>query len=253
MAVPFSGNVSEYLSESYSVLMEELEEQLESPTDLLSPHSKNDILSPLINRIDYILSEYEEDLDGDDKNQIRGQVNVVLSKVLEVFYREFPEMADSIDTLFPESAQSMVVTAIYKILYLRRREVLFNFVYEYILSNKKDLVKRYNSSEMRKDLVYQVLRNDYPLKNSDYYTLVIMHDEIVRDILGDSNLGLSEIIMYTELHIEDEEVLLELSTFNDISLADVFCTSLTDSTFFDNFLDSIRSSLIDHIKALSQQ
>lgn len=226
MALNFNGNVDEFIYESYTLLFEELEGLLSDPSELFTSMERNDIFSVLSNRLDTIQLYHNDLLTQDELEVMKVQRTELLSAVMQHFEKEFPMMEDFLQLEYSENHHQTLAYLIYKLFYMKRKDLLETFVIDKILLNRNDLVERYKGVDIRQDLAYKALRAEGGFVNTSYYTILVCYNEIIEEYLTDESLSLDEIGSFYYL-TEAEYDLFETINASDNGLA--FVKQLVES------------------------
>jgi hypothetical protein len=246
MSLPIMSGSLDLIAESYSVLATELESTLSSPKDLYSNVQLNDILALLVNKIDNIKLSY--DIDDEQSDELRTLANTSYQTILDAFKTEFPETADAIETEFQDSSNTFLAEVIYKYLYIGRRSLLMTYLVDATLRNRAALAKSYRTPDSKKDITYQAIRSEFPIRNPDYYILLMNYSQICEDILTDENLDIMDIFNNTDLSEDESDALEQLFTGNGVSAIQVIVKSLIESFSYSEFVSSFRLALANEVK-----
>jgi hypothetical protein len=246
MSLPILSGSLDLISESYSVLATELESVLSNPKDLYSNVQLNDILALLTNKIDSIKFSY--DIDEEQSDDLRTLANTSYQTIIDAFKAEFPETADVIETEFNDSSNAFLAELIYKHLYIGRRSLLMAYLVDTTLRNRTTLAKSYRTPDSKKDITYQAIRSEFPIRNPDYYILLMNYNQICEDILTDENLDIMDIFNNTDLSEDESDALERLFTGNGVSAIQEIMKSLISSFSYSEFVSSYRFALANEIK-----
>ena len=249
MATPIMSGSMDLIQESYSVLSSELESILSNPEDLYTNVRLSDIMAVLLNRIDNIRLNY--DIDSDQEEDLRTLSNTIYQTVIDAFKEEFPDTADSIETEFQDGSNAFLSEIIYKYLYIGRRNLLLDYAVSTTLSKRTNLAKSYRTPDSKKDITYQAIRADFPIRNPDYYILLMNYSSICNDILLDENLDIMDIFNNTDLTEDEADTFERLFTGNGVEVAKVIMSSLTKSFAYPEFLNAYKLALANEIKSVS--
>lgn len=224
----------DFVRESYSTLDGALEDFLSSKADLFSSAPRNDFLEGLMSRIDS--AKLSEDLDSGDKDELQGLESALYHKIISHFRKDYSVNEEEIANIF-ENAQitRFYIQKIYDLFYTGKREILINFLANFIFDNKADFAKQYKSQVSKKDYEYYSLRKDLSLAKPEYYCIIIKAVEIVNDILEDTeSFDFKEVLLGSDLEVEDVETIYSLFD----SSSDNF------SRFIDTLVGSINQDRI---------
>lgn len=200
----------DFVRESYATLDGALEDFLSNKTDLFSASPRNDFLEGLMTRIDS--AKLSDDLDSDDKDELRSLENALYHRIIAHFRKDYAVNEEEIANIF-ENAQitKFYIQKIYDIFYTEKREILINFLANFIFNNKNDFSKQYKSQVSKKDYEYYSLRKDLALAKPEYYCIIIKAVELVNDILEDTeSFNFREILLESDLELEDVETIYPL-------------------------------------------
>lgn len=249
MSLPLMTSALELLSEPYSLLASELESVLSNPEDLYSNVHLNDMLSVIINKLDAIKFSY--DLDADQLSELSACTATTYQTIIDAFKVEFPSTADAIESEFPESSMPFLAEIIYKYLYIGRRQLLMNYLISTTIGKRVQLAKGFRTPDFKKDITYQAIRSEFPIKNPDYYVLLMNYNQLSLDILTDEGLDIMDIFNSTDLTEDEHDALTSLFNNNGVEAYQEITKSLVASFSFQEFVSSFRFSLATEIKAVS--
>jgi hypothetical protein len=200
----------DFVRESYATLDGALEDFLSNKTDLFSAAPRNDFLEGLMSRIDS--AKLSDNLDSDDKDDLQGLESALYHKIISHFRKDYSVNEEEIANIF-ENAQitRFYIQKIYDLFYTGKREILINFLANFIFDNKNDFAKQYKAQVSKKDYEYYSLRKDLSLSKPEYYCIIIKAVEIVSDILEDTeSFDFKEVLLGSNLEVEDVETIYSL-------------------------------------------
>ncbi|WP_368880311.1 hypothetical protein [Proteus mirabilis] len=236
----------DFIDESYTILNESLDEALGNKKDLFNSVLPNNFLDGIMNRIDTFKMENREELIANENmgEIVDLEMNVV-NCVVQHFRKDFDANDAHIEYLTQElNSARMLAHLIHDNLYMNRRELIINFLVNYILQNKKDFIALYKKPENRKDIYYQSLREQLKLKKPDNYTLIMFCNEICLQIVTDTNaLEIGTFFDLSEVDLDDAEQLKDLFSSSSDNFQKLF-VGLDMETEFPVITSEIKNRLI---------
>ena len=247
-SVLISGN-PDAIRQNYEVIQEDIDQVLTDPRELFTSAPLSDSLGLLQNKVDAVRIAYE--LDYETQNEIRELQDTINNSVIAAFGKEFPMLADAIDTNTIGVSITPIAEFVYGQLYLLRKKHFMTFLLEYVLSNRSALAKRYKTADSKKDIGYQKVRAEVEVRNPEYYLLVLNSNEICDDILGDENTDILDMMQRIEFTEDEEMIYQSLFEYNGLEAYQLFTNSLLTSPYYDEFRSTFKVNLLNAIKKLS--
>ena len=238
-------NAYDFIKESYTLLEESLKEILNTPSDIFSRQPTNDFLKALTNRIDYCRANYN--LTDEDSDLLKTLENDITNSVYIAFCKEFGFDLEDFERVYSSEAEkNYIAQIIYSNFYLNRKELVSNFLVNYVFNKRKAYVANYRTNENRKDLEYYSMRKEFNFVNNDYHFIILNYIDILEDIINsDDAFTFNEFAGLSEFDVDQLEVIEGLFTDEGVSYVNIILESLRKSDYYNDMLIEIKNNLIN--------
>lgn len=213
---------------SDEIIISNIRDQLNSP--ILLNSADNNILKYFDERYDYIVKAYSSDKTLiDNCKEIRKNIYTeICNKIIERFNitTSLLDFTDSDDFYF-------YVRELYRFFIINYKINLISFFKNYIISNKKELIKNYKGESDKKDLSFKSLKNLF--KSNDNIFVVYNYENIINDFI---NMNEDYEIIFKSL-IETDPFELTLHSIDELIMENKFDTYINGPKFLKEFFKPI--------------
>lgn len=232
-----------YIEESYDLLEEGLMEFLNNPSRHFDPVS-TDYLEAVSYKILVAKSEVEPE-DYYKLEDLQNKANTCVLINLLNYYN------GCIDPEMLEGLSYGMIYFLYHIFFHEKRKKAVSCVSSYVATKRKDFLSRHKVN--KKDIGYEHLLQEFSdFRNKDNLSLVVSYLDIFKQVTGDTNGNLSEVV-FNNLDLSFSQLNFLYKLFNDSIGTEPYLRFFKDLSVHQDFsyiASEFRSELIEKLRNL---
>jgi hypothetical protein len=227
----------DFLEETYSTIQSALVEAFNSKEDAFFNNSSVDHLEGLIAKINFIKKTYPDELDL--LNSTRSIENELFDILNFNIQRKYP----SLERL--EYNQRHITEMLFYTLFFNKYSILAEFIANFVLRNKTSFIQRYKPTT-KNDALTNQNKQEIKFNSPEDHIIVTNIQDIVEDVLGNSVIGIDEVLIFSSLDINQINVIREFIEFSDSKeLYSRYTTNLENNSNFSKFVFDVKLLLIE--------